>query len=290
MARYKKIRTNATVFSSEKLDTDTNVFVGKIKVFLDFNSQVLRPHQTDFYALRFILDGEGELLIDHVSYLIQKNWINFVSPDKISVVSIPKETTFEYLLIAFTPSFIDRMGFTENIKSFITGPARKLNFLVDEDGSKSFKKYFELIHYEYSQQKNEEILAALIRALLIRIYSQSKELIGQKAPNRSYDNIFRDFLSSLNLHFRSSHFVADYVEMLQVSEKQLNRACHSIANKPANKIISEKLDFEAKRLLFHSSNSVKEIGFHLGFKDPAHFVKFFKKQNGMTPNHFRQNN
>ncbi|MGI4875571.1 MAG: helix-turn-helix domain-containing protein [Janthinobacterium lividum] len=44
---------------------------------------------------------------------------------------------------------------------------------------------------------------------------------------------------------------------------------------------------EARRLLFHTHQSVKEIAFALGFADASYFNRFFKRQTGATPAGYR---
>lgn len=44
---------------------------------------------------------------------------------------------------------------------------------------------------------------------------------------------------------------------------------------------------EAKRLLIHTPQSVKQIALQLGFEEATHFNKFFKKQQNTTPKAFR---
>ena len=45
---------------------------------------------------------------------------------------------------------------------------------------------------------------------------------------------------------------------------------------------------EAKNLLYHTSMSVKEIAFQLGFQSASHFFRFFKKHTGMSPLGYRK--
>lgn len=42
------------------------------------------------------------------------------------------------------------------------------------------------------------------------------------------------------------------------------------------------------RQLQHSTLSIKEIGYQLGFEDPSYFVKFFKRMTGQMPKEFRK--
>jgi AraC-like DNA-binding protein len=44
---------------------------------------------------------------------------------------------------------------------------------------------------------------------------------------------------------------------------------------------------EAKRLLFHSERSIKEIAFELGFEDASYFNRFFKRIAQTTPAVYR---
>ena len=54
------------------------------------------------------------------------------------------------------------------------------------------------------------------------------------------------------------------------------------------KIIDDRIMLEAKRLLAHSSESVKEISYSLGFDEPTNFVKYFRKHHLSTPIEFRE--
>jgi len=59
------------------------------------------------------------------------------------------------------------------------------------------------------------------------------------------------------------------------------------SGKPAIKHIHERQLLEAKRLLFHANNSLKEIAFDLGFSDASYFNRFFKRETGVTPAEYR---
>jgi len=47
------------------------------------------------------------------------------------------------------------------------------------------------------------------------------------------------------------------------------------------------LILEAKRMLLHSDDSIKEIAFQLGFEDASYFNKFFKRLTLQTPLQYR---
>jgi len=59
------------------------------------------------------------------------------------------------------------------------------------------------------------------------------------------------------------------------------------SGKPAIVHIHERLILEAKRLLYHTDQSIKEIAFNLGFEEASYFNKFFKRLTQQTPLQYR---
>ncbi|MDB6106331.1 MAG: helix-turn-helix domain protein [Gammaproteobacteria bacterium] len=53
-------------------------------------------------------------------------------------------------------------------------------------------------------------------------------------------------------------------------------------------MIDRRVVLEAQRLLVHSGATSSAIGEELGFSESTNFVKFFKRQVGMTPEAFRR--
>jgi AraC-like DNA-binding protein len=98
---------------------------------------------------------------------------------------------------------------------------------------------------------------------------------------------YREYRAAVDEHFRRWHLVTPYAQHLGWSTKSLNRACRATADVTAKRVIIDRVVLEAKRLLAHSSDPVAEISCHLGFDEPTNFVKFFKRETGLTPTQFR---
>lgn len=76
--------------------------------------------------------------------------------------------------------------------------------------------------------------------------------------------------------------------MLNISAGHLNDVVRKESGKNASAIIHERMILEAKRMLYHSSESIKEIAMNLNYEDPSHFVRFFRQCTGQTPGEFRE--
>jgi AraC-like DNA-binding protein len=76
---------------------------------------------------------------------------------------------------------------------------------------------------------------------------------------------------------------------MNLSFYQLNEITRTAVGKTASAMIVEYIVLEAKRYLLASPNQVKEIADYLGYEDPSYFIRFFKKQTGLSPDAFRKN-
>ena len=81
----------------------------------------------------------------------------------------------------------------------------------------------------------------------------------------------------------------EYAAQLSVTPNYLNAVVKEYLGKPAGNVIKNRIVLEAKRLLSHTTLSVRQISLELGFSDNSHFGKYFKNSTGQTPETFRKN-
>lgn len=131
----------------------------------------------------------------------------------------------------------------------------------------------ELMHYALKTQPTENLYKH--PDAKSRITSVFAELLERQFPIESPSQRFT--LRSAN----------DFAQRLSVHVNHLNRAIRETTGKTTTDHIAERLLSEAKLLLRHTDWNVSEIGYCLGFEEPAHFNNFFKKQTQLTPSSFR---
>lgn len=107
----------------------------------------------------------------------------------------------------------------------------------------------------------------------------------KKGADLDYVVLFKDLLED---QFKKQKQVNSYSGQLSVTEKRLNQATSKVLGKTPKQMIDERVMLEAKRLLAHTNESIKEIGFALGFDEPTNFIKYFKKHHKSTPVEFRE--
>ena len=105
---------------------------------------------------------------------------------------------------------------------------------------------------------------------------------------RSEDvRLFLRYCDLVEARFREHLALTDYARQLNVTEARLNDLCRRMANQSSKELIHDRLVQEARRLLRFSAVPVSEIGYQLGFTDPAYFSRFFARHAGVPPSEFR---
>jgi AraC family transcriptional regulator, transcriptional activator of pobA len=88
-------------------------------------------------------------------------------------------------------------------------------------------------------------------------------------------------------NFRKERQIGFYAERLAMTSDRLNDHVKRAAGVTAGHLIRQRVLTEAKRELVFTGCAIHEIAYELGFADPSHFARFFRKQTGMTPQDFR---
>lgn len=116
------------------------------------------------------------------------------------------------------------------------------------------------------------------------------------AQQKPTDSLFRAelvtkaFREALATHFTKLKRPADYAEKLHLSTPYLNECVKNTTGQSVTWHIQQRVVLEAKRLLYHSNQSLKEIAAVLGYDDYAYFSRLFTKVAGLSPVSFRHKN
>eukprot|EP01034_Spumella_vulgaris_P026704 gene26704-33326_t len=133
----------------------------------------------------------------------------------------------------------------------------------------------------------QSLLQLQLSYVLLRLcLVQASGLHPGQSPSRAFAHYER-FKKQLEKDFAKHHQVQHFSATLGLSVKSLNRACLEATGLSTKSCINQRIALEAKRLLAHTALAVQAIAIDLSFEDPTNFVKFFKREVGMTPGQFR---
>jgi AraC-like DNA-binding protein len=151
--------------------------------------------------------------------------------------------------------------------------------------------FMNLMETEYQRTQDNaqyHILHNLLHIFLLQAEREMrKQGFEELKPSASLDYLllFKDLLEQ---NFRKEKSVNKYASELSISEKQLHKATTTLVDKTPKQVIDERIILEAKRLLVHSSQSIKELAYDLGYDEPTNFIKYFRKHTNTTPSEFRE--
>jgi AraC family transcriptional activator of pobA len=126
-------------------------------------------------------------------------------------------------------------------------------------------------------------LSALVGLLRV---SRAGETGERSQHGRDYDLVTR-YRAALETHFRDQKTLGFYADNLGVSPQRLNAACKARAGRTASEVLYERIVTEAKRCLLYTEMTVAEIGYSIGYDDPAYFNRFFSQRVGRPPGTYR---
>ena len=131
------------------------------------------------------------------------------------------------------------------------------------------------------------------RALLALIAIEVVRLAASRARTGAVtlsaaDAIVDGLRRLLEQHFREQRQIGFYAERLAMTADRLNAHVKRVTGVTAGHLIRQRVLTEAKRELVFTARAVAEIAYDLGFADPSHFGRFFRKQTGTTPQAFRE--
>jgi AraC family transcriptional regulator, transcriptional activator of pobA len=262
------------------------------EIFSEQEGFVDEPHRHNFYSIIWSHSATGRHIIDFHEYPIEPNSIFFVSPWQVhQVITGPGP---KGMLILFTPEFLQqnsiREDFISNIRLFRDSDETP-PLPIHPDMSEKLMLFANEMKLAFgsSDEMKLEIIGAYLKLFLIEcngLCTLMPELNSQNIEvGRSLVQRFKTLVEE---HFTEWHQVQDYARELNVSPGYLNEVIGTVLFKPAKAYIQNRLILETKRRSLFTGQSIKEIGYDLGFEDPSHFSKFFKSFTGYSIQEFKE--
>jgi len=271
----------------DEISGNKNFKVYNFEGTLPTHGDLLIPHRKDHYLFVFLRKGGMRQWLDMKPYQLKDNTIYFYTPGRIIVkedadllwstafaftteyLSMQENASLAKLPLVQNPDNAHELLLTENDVNFVEDMMAKI---VEENKRPSEWQHRMLSAY-----------VSLLLTYLSRLYTEQYKVTDTSADQL----LLKKFQGKIDESFHELHEVGDYASLLNISAGHLSEVVKTQSGKPAIKHIHDRLVMEARRMLFHTNNSLKEIAYDLGFTDASYFNRFFKRETGATPAGYR---
>lgn len=252
------------------------------------NANLLNEAKQSELCMLWIKSDGAKINIDAIDYVFNTNHIiSLTEFHAIRVDEIGKAT-----LIKWDRSFYCVVDHDSEVgcKGILYYGASTVPIIkLDEKHVDILSTLFKMLYIEMQMRDNLqlEMLQMMLKRLLIlctRIYKDQN--IAATLRTQSIDTI-REYNYLVEQHFKTKHTVKEYAALLFKSPKTLSNLFNKYGTTTPQQFIQNRLMLEARRLLRYTDRPISEIGFELGFSDIQAFSRFFSKQEGISPQKFR---
>lgn len=264
----------------------------KLLVF-DDGSHFDHIQRNNYYSLIWIKEGLGKLKADFAEYHFDKNSLFAFSPYQPFMFSAGN---LSGIAIQFHPDFfcIHKHQVEVACNGVLFNNIYQPPFtLVNESSATALNM---LIGQMRSEMKSaalaqSEILVSYLKIFLItssRLKTEQQPESLEMVSDFKEPFILQSLKEAIERDFKKKHSAADYAEALNISAKALAKITKSHFNKTITELISERIIIEAKRELYLTQKTVKEIAYELGYEDEHYFSRFFKVNADISPHLYRE--
>lgn len=245
-----------------------------------------QPERHDRNSFFLLEEGRVTMEIDFTRYSIQSPSLIYMHPDQVHRVIAFENVTVIAWAIGNEHLNAEYLKMLEDMT-----PAKPLAL-----GQEAFSLVSETVSLclRFFGQKDNKLHFNLLKdscntlvALTISLFTDQSRPIDKLTRAELAGKAFRELLEQ---NFTRLKRPADYAHILNLSTPYLNECVRNTTGFSVTHHIQQRVILEAKRLLYHSHHSLKEIAALLGYDDYPYFSRLFTKVTGTAPVSFRSKN
>jgi AraC family transcriptional regulator, arabinose operon regulatory protein len=231
-----------------------------------------------YYAIVYTVSGKGTFFLNSAAHELNAGVLWRLTPRDVHRYCCDPSDPMEQIHVVFTGtearSLLAKSSLLAKGALEVVNPAGTL-YLLREIVRTAIEK----------RPYSHELCLSYLRAILLR------EAIGTGATGKDYPMSLetyhrcKQYIDANFPHITSSTDVAQACAVDIRYMARLFRRYGKIT--PHNYILRIKLN-KAASMLLASGFFIEEISYSLGFHDPFHFSRVFKRFHGLSPRHFRQ--
>lgn len=244
----------------------------------------------NYYSIILIDSGGCELHIELMNYEVLSRALICISPYQPYLIK--SAGVLKGVVLNFHPDFFCTYKHQNEIETegVLFHNIFEPNFFSITD-EKPLLYLLEQMKQELEEDRigQHQQLVSYLKIFLVSIVRIKKsQSEGLRITTNKSPRIITELVNYIEKYYRKKHSTGDYARLLNVSTSALSKLVKKHFGKTLTNLIAERIVVEAKRELYLTSKTVKEISFLLGYNDEYYFSRFFKKHTGISPSIYRR--
>ncbi|WDE01661.1 helix-turn-helix domain-containing protein [Thalassomonas actiniarum] len=237
------------------------------------------------YKFIWIEQGLGSHTIENIAYPLMKNRLYLVYPGQQH--RWHENSCFSGAVCTFSADILTATYLNVIPKSELLSPHSPCPYLeIPEQELPALKHLIQAVQQEYQRPRPAcIILRSLLTALLTALTRLSNRL-HDKVNNANSKRV-KQLKQLIEENYTRETSAEYYASVLGLTSRHLNEIAKANLSKTVSGLVHDRLILEAKRKLLFTGHSIKNIAYQLGFDDPAYFARFFRRNEGQSPNAYR---
>ncbi|OJW36839.1 MAG: AraC family transcriptional regulator [Sphingobacteriales bacterium 46-32] len=242
-----------------------------------------QSHRDEGHTFHILEQGSVLIEIDFQKYKINAPTVVYMHPNQVHRVLDFSNMTVCSLAIKNENLNSDYLTFLEELAPVMP---LKLTKNIYTDIFETFSLILKFsrqnenkLHYLLLKDSCNTLVALIISAFLSQNKSSNKLSRAEL--------ITKSFQQLLEKNYCTIKRPTAFANKLNISTHYLNESVKNTTGLSVSQHIQDRIILEAKRLLYHTDKSVKEIAFKLGYDDYPYFSRLFKKSTGISALAFR---
>lgn len=269
---------------TQKLQINNKIEYGKMIKVAPFKKDIRRttPHtHSNYFEILYLSAGSGRHFIDSRAFEVRPPVMFFVRKEQVHHWDLDSEP--EGFVLIIKKAFVEK-SLDNELRSLFMKISKQSSLSITD--TSTIETLFSLLTREnsYEHEYAFQITEGLLKSLLAKVLEMAMPQPTVASGKGLYESLFE----LLNKEDIIKNKVAHYAHLLNTTPQNLNAACRRSANQSAAEVLSGHILDQAKRLLIYTDNTITEISATLDFSDTSHFVKYFKRLTGYTPQAYRK--
>ena len=246
---------------------------------------ILSAHRDDHYMFFLLESGSGSVMIDFIDMPLPEHSLYYILPTQVH--QRIKNYAADGWVIAVDTALVP----PECRNVFESTLILQQPHVLSAAHLQQFRELLALLLVKYNEDNAGPFYVLAVHSMLqsflaiaATCYNGDANMNLKVSRPAQLKSQFKDLLTT---EIRTVKSPAAFAAMLHVSEAYLSEILKKTTGFPPSYWIQQEVIMEAKRLLYYSDLTVKEIAHTLGYADHSYFSRLFSKNTGTSAIAFR---